>query len=174
MLYGLKLNKEELFIVKKKGLVLLHFIWPKSLKKIWNGNICLLKRKGEGGYISRQILLKNSKANCWWSLSLSSLLHADSWLTLIFFNKQCLALVYNMCNTHKMWEYVWHVSLHSVSILLSKAAHCKCACSMVYYVISDSTRGKRVTFGSMFDESRDWDKLCEVEPRDDSSACIYF
>ena len=34
MLYGLKLNKEELFMAKKNGLVFLHFIWSKSLKKI--------------------------------------------------------------------------------------------------------------------------------------------
>ena len=32
MLYGVKLNKEEFFMAKKKGLVFLDFIWPKNLK----------------------------------------------------------------------------------------------------------------------------------------------
>ena len=32
MLYGLKLNREELIIAKKKGLVFLHFIWSKTFK----------------------------------------------------------------------------------------------------------------------------------------------
>ena len=64
MLYGVKLNREELIMAKKKGLVFLHFIWSKNLKQFPNGNFCLLTREGEGGYISRQILLKNSKVNC--------------------------------------------------------------------------------------------------------------
>ena len=32
MLYGVKLNREELFMAKKKGLMFLHFIWSKNLK----------------------------------------------------------------------------------------------------------------------------------------------
>ena len=32
MLYVVKLNRAELFMAKKKGLVFLHFIWPKHLK----------------------------------------------------------------------------------------------------------------------------------------------
>ena len=33
MLYGVKLNSEELFMAKKNDLVFLHFIWSKKLKK---------------------------------------------------------------------------------------------------------------------------------------------
>ena len=33
MLYGVKLNREELFMAKMNDLVLLHFIWSKNLKK---------------------------------------------------------------------------------------------------------------------------------------------
>ena len=32
MPYGVKLNREELFMAKKKGLMFLHFIWSKNLK----------------------------------------------------------------------------------------------------------------------------------------------
>ena len=33
MPYGVKLNREELFMAKKKGLMFLHFIWSKNLKQ---------------------------------------------------------------------------------------------------------------------------------------------
>ena len=49
MLYGGKLNGEELFMAKK-GLVFLHLIWSKNLTKFLNGNLPV-KEEG-GGYIS--------------------------------------------------------------------------------------------------------------------------
>ena len=52
MLYVVKLNKEELFMAKKKGLVFLHFIWSKKLKIFWNGNLCLLRRDWEGDILA--------------------------------------------------------------------------------------------------------------------------
>ena len=61
MLYGVKLNREELFMAKKKGLVFLHFIGQKIWKK-FEMEICLLRREGQGGYISKQILLKQFKS----------------------------------------------------------------------------------------------------------------
>ena len=78
MLYGVHFNGEEL-LMAKKGLVFLHFIWSKNLTKFLNGNLYLLsEEEGGEGYISIQILLKNSKVSCSWSLSLSPLLHAET------------------------------------------------------------------------------------------------
>ena len=48
MLYGLKLNKEELFILKKKGLVFLHFIWPKKFEKKLKWKYLSVKEGGGG------------------------------------------------------------------------------------------------------------------------------
>ena len=45
MLYGLKLNVEELFMAKKR-IVFLHFIWLKNLTKFSHGNLSV---KEEGG-----------------------------------------------------------------------------------------------------------------------------
>ena len=46
MLYGIKLNGEELFMAKK-GLVFLHFMWSKNLTKFLNGNLSV-KEGGVG------------------------------------------------------------------------------------------------------------------------------
>ena len=68
---------------------------------------------------------------------------------------------------------MWHVSRHSVSIILvSNTLYNLCVHVVLCIMISDSTRGKRVTFGSTFDESSDGDDFCEVEPPDDSGVCI--
>ena len=48
MLYGGKLNGEELFMAKK-GLVFLHLIWSKNLTKFLNGNLSV--KEGRGGRI---------------------------------------------------------------------------------------------------------------------------
>ena len=46
MLYGIKLNEEELFMAKK-GLVFLHFMWSKNFTKFLNGNLSV-KEGGVG------------------------------------------------------------------------------------------------------------------------------
>ena len=53
----------------------------KKIDKILKWKSLSLKERGGGGYISGQIMLKNSKFNCWLSPSLSpwlSLLHAET------------------------------------------------------------------------------------------------
>ena len=46
MLYGVKLNREELFMAKKKGLVILHFI--KKIEKILKWKSLSVKEGGGG------------------------------------------------------------------------------------------------------------------------------
>ena len=55
MLYGVKLNREELLIA---SLVFLHFIWSKNLTKFLNLSLKEGGRRGKGD-ISTKILLKN-------------------------------------------------------------------------------------------------------------------
>ena len=47
MLYGVKLNREELFMAKKKGLVFLHFI-KKKIEKILKWKSLSVKEGGGG------------------------------------------------------------------------------------------------------------------------------
>ena len=63
MLYGVKLKRKELFMAKKKGLVF-YILYGQKISKNFEMKISLLRREEEGRYISRQILLKNSKVNC--------------------------------------------------------------------------------------------------------------
>ena len=55
MLYAVNLNGEEL-LMAKKGLVFLHFIRSKHLKKFWNEYLCLLRKeqKGRGGILAHK------------------------------------------------------------------------------------------------------------------------
>ena len=70
MLYGVKLNEEELFMAKN-GLMFLHFIWWKNLTKLLNGNLSV----GEGGWGRKNILAdklssaKILKSQWLWSLT---------------------------------------------------------------------------------------------------------
>ena len=47
MLYGVKLNREELFMTKRKGSVFLHFLWSKKIN-LKNLKFKNLKNKKKG------------------------------------------------------------------------------------------------------------------------------